>query len=1007
MLDVEPGPVELQVELACNGMFGAARPPVGARPLRARARFDPEAWRLAFDFEMLRALEVEPGTTLRWAGRLREELYALLRRARRRRSSRALYERAERVVRARARRDRARAHRHGVALAARRDVPQVRCGRSSTQIALHGRVPGVPLRLLAGAAVRVDQGAEPRSVGAHPREGRRQGSSSRSAARGSSPTATSRRASRSCGSSCTASASSSASSAAAAPSSGTPTRSATTGSCRSSCAAPASRASSRRSSRGTASRGRSTTRSSGRATTAARCSRHFPPADTYNAEATVPELRRSAARLQATTTTRARACSSSGTATAAAARRRAMLETLAPRPRPAGAAAHGHRRRRRSSSTRSRRSPAERPVVVGELYFEYHRGTYTSQARVKRGNRRCEQALHDAEFLAVARGGEYPRAELDRLWKLLLLQQFHDILPGSSIGLVYEDAARDLAELERGVAGARAASGGSTRREHDGVSRGATSSASSWSRRRRSAAARDRRRRRRGAGRRADARERAPARELSRGRPLVSLVEQGERPRDARRARQPPRALRRPIRSPSTRGTSTRTRSRRGRDAPPAASRAYGRDRTPLRAEIAFERRSASRAGCGRSCGSTRARGGSSSTPRSTGTSRTRCSRSASRSRCARRARPTRCRSATRSGRRTTRRAATRARTRCPATASPTSPSTASASALLTDSKYGYSCFGGELRLSLLRSPKSPDPEADMGAHDFAYALVPHAGGWRDAGVRRRGGALQRAAALGRRAARIGLSLRSTTRASCSTRSSAPRTPTRSCSGSTSRTAAAARRVFDWAFAVRRGHAREPARGRRRAARGRGRRDRRPVPAARGRDGESPVIVCVGSRNAGHDLRGAAASGRGRPCRRGRPRRRGGRPGGDRGGHDRPARRRRALRRRRRRRPRRRRRRAGCPGRMVESTILVGDGTRSIVTETPSASRSRPTCSQGPTGCTSTTSATRHSRRTASRPEPRSPSTAATRFRHSTSTRSISTHRRRSATTVAARRSPS
>jgi alpha-mannosidase len=55
--------------------------------------------------------------------------------------------------------------------------------------------------------------------------------------------------------------------------------------------------------------------------------------------------------------------------------------------------------------------------------------------------------------------------------------------------------------------------------------------------------------------------------------------------------------------------------------------------------------------------------------------------------------------------------------------------------ALLTDSKYGYSCHGNELRVSLLRSPKSPDPEADMGSHEFAYALFPHAGGWRDGGV--------------------------------------------------------------------------------------------------------------------------------------------------------------------------------------------------------------------------------------------------------------------------------
>jgi len=50
--------------------------------------------------------------------------------------------------------------------------------------------------------------------------------------------------------------------------------------------------------------------------------------------------------------------------------------------------------------------PGERPTVVGELYFEYHRGTYTTQARTKCGNRRCEVALHDAEFLAAVAGGE-------------------------------------------------------------------------------------------------------------------------------------------------------------------------------------------------------------------------------------------------------------------------------------------------------------------------------------------------------------------------------------------------------------------------------------------------------------------------------------------------------------------------------------------------------------------------------------------------------------------------
>jgi alpha-mannosidase len=55
--------------------------------------------------------------------------------------------------------------------------------------------------------------------------------------------------------------------------------------------------------------------------------------------------------------------------------------------------------------------------------------------------------------------------------------------------------------------------------------------------------------------------------------------------------------------------------------------------------------------------------------------------------------------------------------------------------ALLTDSKYGYSCYGSELRISLLRAPKSPDPDADMGSHEFSYALFPHEGNWREGGV--------------------------------------------------------------------------------------------------------------------------------------------------------------------------------------------------------------------------------------------------------------------------------
>ena len=83
-------------------------------------------------------------------------------------------------------------------------------------------------------------------------------------------------------------------------------------------------------------------------------------------------------------------------------------------------------------------------TVVGELYFELHRGTYTSQSRTKRLNRLAQQALREAEMWSVAAGADYPAGDLEALWKTLLLNQFHDILPGSSIDWVYEEAERDL-----------------------------------------------------------------------------------------------------------------------------------------------------------------------------------------------------------------------------------------------------------------------------------------------------------------------------------------------------------------------------------------------------------------------------------------------------------------------------------------------------------------------------------------------------------------------------------
>ena len=88
---------------------------------------------------------------------------------------------------------------------------------------------------------------------------------------------------------------------------------------------------------------------------------------------------------------------------------------------------------------------------VGELYFQAHRGTYTSQARTKRGNRQSELTLREAELwgsLAQAMGHyALPTDLLDDAWKQVLLNQFHDIIPGSSIHRVYEEAEADHGEV--------------------------------------------------------------------------------------------------------------------------------------------------------------------------------------------------------------------------------------------------------------------------------------------------------------------------------------------------------------------------------------------------------------------------------------------------------------------------------------------------------------------------------------------------------------------------------
>lgn len=92
-----------------------------------------------------------------------------------------------------------------------------------------------------------------------------------------------------------------------------------------------------------------------------------------------------------------------------------------------------------------------RPVWDGELYLEFHRGTYTSQAYNKKMNRRMEEAMRNVEFLSVLAetyaGIPYDKETLLEAWKIILTHQFHDILPGSSIHEVYEDSRVNYAKV--------------------------------------------------------------------------------------------------------------------------------------------------------------------------------------------------------------------------------------------------------------------------------------------------------------------------------------------------------------------------------------------------------------------------------------------------------------------------------------------------------------------------------------------------------------------------------
>lgn len=96
------------------------------------------------------------------------------------------------------------------------------------------------------------------------------------------------------------------------------------------------------------------------------------------------------------------------------------------------------------------------PVWNDELYLEFHRGCYTTHGDQKRYNRKCEGLLYQAEMFAalanIINGDRYPKEELEIAWKKVLFNQFHDILPGSSIREVYIDADRDWQTAQKTAA---------------------------------------------------------------------------------------------------------------------------------------------------------------------------------------------------------------------------------------------------------------------------------------------------------------------------------------------------------------------------------------------------------------------------------------------------------------------------------------------------------------------------------------------------------------------------
>ncbi|MEU7040874.1 glycoside hydrolase family 38 C-terminal domain-containing protein [Streptomyces varsoviensis] len=176
---------------------------------------------------------------------------------------------------------------------------------------------------------------------------------------------------------------------------------------------------------------------------------HFPPMDTYNAQLSGKEVAHAVANFQEKGSA-TRSIAPTGWGDGGGGTTREMV-ARAKRLKDLEGSAKVVFEKPSEFFEKAQAEYEHAPVWVGELYLELHRATLTSQARTKQGNRRSEHLLREAELwaatAAVRAGFAYPYERFDRLWKAVLLLQFHDILPGTSIAWVHREAAERYAAI--------------------------------------------------------------------------------------------------------------------------------------------------------------------------------------------------------------------------------------------------------------------------------------------------------------------------------------------------------------------------------------------------------------------------------------------------------------------------------------------------------------------------------------------------------------------------------